>query len=157
LFLKAGSLCEKLREGVSMKTFLKILAVLLLLFNGVGALFGGWYLMHDPTGNSIRLSPEFIRRTPFPDYFIPGIILFTANGLFSIFTLVMLLFNSRNYPYFVIAQGIILGGWLSVQLIMIRIFYMPMHVTCYTVAVGLIIAGYMLLKSPDKKSFLKTV
>jgi amino acid permease len=76
------------------KAFLKILTVLLLLFNGIGAIYGGGNLILHPDGSSIELSPDWLKHTPFRDYLIPGIILFIANGLLSVFVLVTLCFSS---------------------------------------------------------------
>lgn len=39
-----------------MRIFLKSAAVLLLLFNGTGALFGGWQLIAHPDGSSLQLT-----------------------------------------------------------------------------------------------------
>jgi ABC-type proline/glycine betaine transport system permease subunit len=76
-----------------MKTFLTITAALLLLFNAIGALFGGWNLITHPDGSSLQMSLDFLKKTPFHTYLIPGIILFVANGLFSIFVLLALVFR----------------------------------------------------------------
>ena len=94
-----------------MKLFYKLLIGLLLLFNGIGAIYGGINLMIYPDGSSIQLSPDWIEGTMFKNYFIPGLVLFIANGLFSIFTLITLAFNLKNHNWFVIFQGAILTGW----------------------------------------------
>lgn len=40
-----------------MRSLLIILVYILLLFNGIGALYGGWNLMMHPDGSSIELTP----------------------------------------------------------------------------------------------------
>src|SRR6266498_5301596 len=106
-----------------MKTFLKIFASLLLFVNGIGAIYGGWNLITHPDGSSIELSLQFLKHTPFNDYFTPGIILFIANGLFSLFVLATIIFHFKNYAGYIIAQGVILTGWIIIQIIMIREIY----------------------------------
>ena len=79
-----------------MNKILIILAAFLLLFNGVGALYGGWNLIAHPDGSSIDLSMSWLKHTPFQNYRIPGIILFIANGLCSIFVLTTLLLKFKR-------------------------------------------------------------
>lgn len=100
---------------LGMKPLLKILAVILLLFNGTGALYGGYNLMLHPDGSSISLPSGYIQHIPFDSYFIPGIILFICNGLFSFVAITVLLLRKKHYPLFIIAQGIILSIWIIVQ------------------------------------------
>ncbi|HET7819802.1 MAG TPA: hypothetical protein VFL70_10885 [Bacteroidia bacterium] len=106
-----------------MKTLLNILATLILLFNGIGAIYGGWLLIINPDGTSLQLPLDLLTHSPFNDYLIPGIILFTANGLFSFFVLLGLIFKFRNYAYLLIAQGVILLGWIIIQILLVRTFY----------------------------------
>jgi hypothetical protein len=129
-----------------LKTFLKIIVSLLLLFNGIGAIYGGGNLIVYPDGSSILLSMDWLKHTPFQNYFVPGIILFVANGLFSIFVFICLLFNTRNYPILVILQGAILTGWIVIQMIMIMTVYF-LHVILGSVGLALIILGIALRKS----------
>jgi hypothetical protein len=126
-----------------MKTVLNILASILLLFNGIGALYGGWNLMLYPDGSSIQLSMEWLKHAPFVDYRIPGFILFTANGLFSAFVFIALLLNFKKYPWLVIAQGAILTGWILVQILLIRTIYF-LHILMGSVGIVLFILGWIL-------------
>lgn len=128
-----------------MQIFYKFLIVLLLLFNGIGALFGGWNLMVHPDGSSIQLSMDWLRNTPFKNYFIPGLILFVANGLFSIFTAMIVLLNSRNNGWFVIAQGAILFGWIVIQILFIQTIYY-LHIILGLTGIGLMLLGLQRVK-----------
>jgi len=55
----------------------------LLLFNGLSALFGGSLLIAAPDGSLLGLPLSLLARTPFRDFLLPGIILFTVLGLGS--------------------------------------------------------------------------
>jgi hypothetical protein len=103
--------------------WIKILSAVLLLFNSGGALYGGWHLMTDPTGRSIRLPFAYIEHSFLKDYFIPGLILFCVNGIFGLIALVWLGGKFRYHPQLIILQGILLTGWIVVQVILIRQFY----------------------------------
>lgn len=128
-----------------MKNILKILASLLLLFNGIGAIYGGWHLTTHPDGSSLAIPMHFLRHTPFDDFFVPGIILFVANGLFSLFGFAALFFNFKNYPLLVIAQGVILSGWIIIQCIMLRAVG-SLHIIYGLIGLLLIACGWSLTK-----------
>ncbi len=55
----------------------------LLLFNGLSALFGGSVLIAAPDGSILGLPLSLLHRTPFGDFLIPGLILFTILGVGS--------------------------------------------------------------------------
>ena len=91
-----------------------ITTIILLLFNGIGAIYGGWNLMIHPNGGSIELSSDWLASTPFQNYPVPGIILFVCNGLFSFFVILAILSKSQYSPNLTITQGIILCCWLVI-------------------------------------------
>jgi hypothetical protein len=129
-----------------MEKSLRAVALFLLFFNGVGAIYGGSMLIYDPTGSLLQLPVGVLEISPFNNYLIPGIILFIANGLLSIFIAVVTIRKANRYPELIIFQGLILTGWLTIQIIMLRMFYPPMHITCYLVGAGMIAMGFLLRK-----------
>ena len=102
---------------------IKFISVFLLLVNATGALYGGYSLITQPSGAGLQLPIEFLEPTPFTDYFIPGIILFVFNGIFSLVVVASVIRNSRYSARLVVAQGVILTGWIIVQVLMIQIIY----------------------------------
>lgn len=57
----------------------------LLLFLGVSAIGGGGALIISPSGKLLGGLPlSILAQSPFPDFLIPGIILFTILGLFRV-------------------------------------------------------------------------
>lgn len=128
-----------------MKIFLKIIASLLLLFNGTGAIYGGWSFITHPDGSGLQMSLDFLKHSPFHNYLIPGIVLLIANGLLSFVALISLLFNTRHYAWLVIAQGFILLGWILIQIILIQTFNL-LHFILITVGILLIVTGWLLMK-----------
>lgn len=123
-----------------MKIFLKAFVALLLLFNGIGAIYGGWHLMTKPDGSGLMMPLDMLEHSPFNNYFVPGIILFIANGLFSLFVLVMLLVNYKKYSLLIIAQGVVLVTWIIVQIIMIQTIE-KLHVIYGGAGILLVICG----------------
>ena len=102
-----------------MKT-LRILACLLLLFNGTSALFGGWSFIQDPTGSDLQIPTTYLEHSPFKDFLIPGIVLFTVNGVLSMVTLLWTLMQWKHYGWLIMLQGAMLVGWIIIQMIMLR-------------------------------------
>lgn len=62
------------------KAFLYVLIALLALLS-IGALFGGGALIISPGGELLRMPKSNLGSSPFRDFLIPGIILFTILGL----------------------------------------------------------------------------
>jgi hypothetical protein len=121
-----------------MKKPMLFLTVLLLLFNGIGALYGGGLLIIDPSGDRIQLPLSYLNYSPFTDYLIPGIVLFGVNGLLSIATALLVVTQHRYYTHFTILQGFILCGWIFVQVLMVRDIYYLHYIMGTT---GLLLIG----------------
>lgn len=103
-----------------MRKLYKIFSVLLLAFNMLGAFYGGTSLILYPDGSDIQLDLNFLEHSPFKNYLIPGIILFCVNGLFSAFVLWQVVMNKRHAAKLIIVQGILLTGWILIQIMLIR-------------------------------------
>jgi hypothetical protein len=57
------------------------------------------------------------------------------------FVLATLLLNLRNYHRFVLAQGVILVGWIVIQILLIQTIYF-LHGILGAVGIALIILGW---------------
>ena len=127
-----------------MKTIVKLLAILLLSVNGIGAIYGCFHLITDPSGSTLQMPLHYLELSPFQNYLVPGIILITVNGIFSFITLSVIFINSKVYPWFILTQGILLSGWIIVQTILLKMFYAPLHATFLGIGVVLIGCGLYL-------------
>jgi len=58
-----------------MKTLIKIISVILLLYVGAGAIYGGLLFVIYPDGSGLGMTTEFLENTPFENYLIPGIVI----------------------------------------------------------------------------------
>ena len=142
-----NSILIKSFNTIPMKTFLRIFAVLLLLFLSFGALYGGYMLISDPSGQKFQWTVELLEKTPFNNFLIPGIILFTINGLLPLFIVILVIINSKKHPWFIIAQGFILIGWLTAEIIFDKnLFVAEMHYPSYATGILLVVVGIFLLR-----------
>ena len=128
-----------------MKKFYFIFALILLMFNGISAIYGGLSLIKDPTGGLLQLPVEWLQYSPFKDFLIPGIILFIFNGLFSLAIFVLSLMRYKYYVLLIIFQGSTLFTWIVVQVIMLRAFYF-LHWLCGGIGILLILSGLLLFR-----------
>jgi hypothetical protein len=126
-----------------MKKFYFIFALILLMFNGISAIYGGWSLIKDPTGGLLQLPVEWLQYSPFKDFLIPGIILFIFNGLFSLAIFVLTLMKHRHYELLIIFQGGTLVIWIVVQVIMLQTIYF-LHWLCGGLGILLVSSGWFL-------------
>lgn len=88
---------------------------------------------------------SLLEHSPFTNYLIPGIILLIANGIMSFAVIGLILFKAKIYPLGIIAEGCILFGWISIQVIMLRTIA-GLHIALWTVALLLIASGLLLNK-----------
>jgi hypothetical protein len=127
---------------------MRVLTTILLFILGISALGGGWMLIKDPTGEALGIPMALLKSTVFKDYLIPGIVLFTFNGLLSLFVLLLGLKKSKKYPLYLIVQGGILFSWLTIELIINFNFYVHhLHIPLYMVSFIFIGVGIKLNKS----------
>lgn len=127
-------------------TWIKGMAHVLLIFNSMGAFTGGYLLMRYPDGHALQLAPSLLQHTPFKNFFLPGLILMLANGAFSVLVSWMLLVQKPLAHVALMVQGVILGGWIVVQMLMIRTVFF-LHIIFLLVAFAFLILGYLLRPS----------
>lgn len=128
-----------------LKLILKLLALVLLLFDGIGALYGGLSFMLHPDGSGLKMSIAYLRYSPFHDFFIPGLVLFICNGIMSFIAIALVVFTHRLAAWSVILQGAILCLWIGVQVLMVHDFQ-PLHAVMLVTGVLLLITGAFLLR-----------
>lgn len=129
-----------------MKKSSRIIAVSILFFNALGAIFGGVGLILDPTGELMQMPIEFLKDSPFQNYLIPGIILLVVNGFFNGLVGVLGIMKKSLFPILTFLCGLLLVIWLSFQILIIKAFSVPMHTPYYAIGLSLIIFGLVLRK-----------
>lgn len=134
-----------------MKAALKIFAALLLLFNGTGAVYGGYSFIAHPDGSSLGMNLTYLEHSPFGSYLVPGIVLLVMNGICSFAVLTALLFRYRHAALLVAAQGAVLCGWIGVQLLLVRMIYY-LHFVLGATGILLMVSGYLLWRIQKQKS-----
>lgn len=97
-------------------------AVALLFAVAFHALVAGFLLMRDASGALLGLTTHALRFSGLSSFFLPGLILFVANGVLALVTALAVLRRWRYYPVRLAAQGFLLTGWIGIQVILLREF-----------------------------------
>ena len=91
------------------------------------------------------MTTGLLEYSPFTDFLIPGIVLFTVIGLFSLVSAYLVVRQVTRYSFLVILMGLILIGWIVVQAIMIQtVNYL--HVIFVSAGLLLVVSGLLLRK-----------
>ena len=131
--------------------FLRILAVVLMIFTAIGALPVGYSFIADPSGAGMGATVAVLQYSPFSDFLIPGLTLFICNGLLNLLAAGLSIGKIKYYPYLIFAQGSILFGWIGFQVAFLRLFNWY-HLVFGIIGLVLIVIGWLLLRRSPKGS-----
>lgn len=113
----------------------KLYNVLFILhvFVGLGAIGGGSMAILNPQGPA-GMSTDALKNSPFTNFLIPGIILFTVIGLGNILSSITMYLKSKFQGYISSTFSWALVIWIVVQCIMLRtIIYL--HVIFFLIGI----------------------
>jgi hypothetical protein len=116
-----------------------------LVFLGITAPIGAIPLILHPSGAPLQMPLSLLAHSPFSNFLIPGIILLAANGLLSFVVLALVLLKAGRYGWWVVLQGCVLTGWITIQVAMIRSLSW-LHFLYWAVALVLMLSGWQLRK-----------
>jgi hypothetical protein len=130
-------------------------SIFLLLLNALNAIVGGWLLMSSPTGETLGISIISLAHSPFQNFLIPGLILFVANGVFSLTTATWTFFKWRNYARLIFFQGVILTGWIIIQSILMQTANL-LHIFFGSIGILLVVFAIVLEEVPSAKQMTRS-
>lgn len=93
--------------------------VALLALQGLSGLAGGLGLVVDPSGEAIGLPLEWLQGSPFGDYLVPGLVLFTLLGIAPLVVASGLRRARPWAPDGALLVGIALITWIGVQVLVV--------------------------------------
>jgi len=102
-----------------MKTPLAKLLGYLQIFIGASAIAGGLQLIIVPNGSEMGMSTEILSHSPFDNFLIPGITLFTVIGLGNLLGVWFSLKDKKSAGIFGSIMGATLISWMLIQIILI--------------------------------------
>lgn len=120
------------------RPFLVYPLIVLHLFLGLGAVYGGGSMILEPDGSMLGMDTGWLIHSPFKSFLIPGLVLFIFNGVLPILTAaglffkpqwrwpgVLNLYSGRNWSWaFSLYTGIIVICWITIQQVMTQYFWL---------------------------------
>ena len=113
------------------------LLFILHAFVGIGGMAGGLAAITDPW-QPLGVPVEALKNSPFQNYLIPGILLFTVIGVGNVASAVLFRFHLKFQGYVSSVFSWALVVWIIVQCIMLEAIA-PLHIIFFMI--GLIQAG----------------
>jgi hypothetical protein len=95
------------------------LALVLEIFLGIGALFGGFQFILAPDGHLLGTPLSLLAGTPFHSFLVPGLLLFTFVGVAPIVAAAITARRLAIGPLAAVAVGLILMGWITVEMVIV--------------------------------------
>jgi hypothetical protein len=119
------------------------------IFVGIGAMMGGLAAITNPD-QPFGIPIEILKNSPFSNFLIPGIILFTIIGLGNVVSAYIFHFNSKIQGYISSIFSWALVIWIIVQCIMLNTVEF-LHILFFTI--GLIQAGLSMIILFEQRLF----
>ena len=123
----------------------RIISICLLFLTGINALVAGLLFIIDPGGHKMGMSTTYLSHSPFSTFIIPGITLFVVNGLLNIVVAICCINKYKYYPSLIIVQGLLLSGWIIIQVLFVKDFN-SLHLIMLLIGAYLFASGLFLKK-----------
>lgn len=115
------------------------LIVSLCLVVGITAVGGGATLMASPDGSAMHMPLSQLEHSPFSDFMVPGLILFSIVGLGNLVSAWLYIRRFAFAPMVSVVTGLGLTIWILVQMIMLR--------SVHWLHVGYLVVGVLVIRA----------
>ena len=105
------------------------LSVFLLAISGISALYTGYQMISDPTGNSLGLPFYLLNGTVFSDYSLPGWVILGTVGVFSLVIILSIMRKIKIYSFLIMLQGVIICILIILQMILLSETFVLQYVS----------------------------
>lgn len=129
---------------------MKIAIIVINIFCGIGALFGGSLALSVGHQTIMGVSHELLKNAPFKTFLIPALVLILIIG-FGNFIVTYLLIKEQQYAAFsLIILGIIQMGFILIQILML-LGANPLHLIFFLIGLYQAVTGVSFLKHSNQR------
>jgi hypothetical protein len=128
-----------------MKKQTLLLGVIQLIV-AIGAIPAGYLFLIEPDGSKMGMTVDVLSKSPFKNFFIPGLFLFSINGILNLVCSFLSFYKYKYASLTGIALGSVLTIWVSVQVYFIGLIYF-LQPTYFLVGLAEIALSIFMLKS----------
>jgi hypothetical protein len=131
---------------IKMKRKLQIIIGIIQAFVALGAIPAGLSMIVQPDGSGLGMTIDLLAGSPFNDFFIPGLFLFSVNGILNLAAALLSFFKFRYTGIFGAGLGMALIAWVGIQAYSIGLisFMQPMF---FFIGTTELILAFLLLKN----------
>jgi hypothetical protein len=122
---------------------MRTILFILICFVALTATISGLLLISKPTGEIMGLPLSLLNQTPFKDFMIPAILLTVVVGGVNLLAVFYNLQRKANRYNWALAGGIIITGWIVVQMILIQTVHW-FHLLYLAIGILMILLAYQL-------------
>ena len=122
---------------------MRSLLFILVSFIAVTSTLSGLLMISNPDGGVLNLPRSLLDGTPFNDFLIPGILLTGAVGFVNLLAVFYNLQRHPNRYNWAIAGGMMIGGWIVAQMILIQTIHW-LHIVYLGIGLLVILIAYQL-------------
>jgi len=122
---------------------MKTLLLILVSFIALTSTLSGLLMISNPDGGIMNLQLSLVKGTPFKNFLIPGILLMVVVGGVNVLAV---FYNMQRHPNrynWAIAGGIMISGWIVVQMILIHTAHW-LHILYLGIGIIIILLAYQL-------------
>ncbi len=133
------------KTNVFLLNMIKITRILLIAFlflTSINALISGLLFILDPSGNLMGMTTDYLKASPFTSFLIPGIVLFTVNGIMNLVAGISLIKRKPYASSLAILQGMLLIGWIIIQVLIVKDINM-LHISMLAIGVSFVLGGWI--------------
>jgi hypothetical protein len=95
------------------------LSIFLLFVSAIIALYAGYHMVTDPTGNSLGLPFYLLNGSVFSDYTMPGWVLLVTIGISSLLVITSIFLRIVIYPSLIMFQGVVIFVFVIIQMLIL--------------------------------------
>jgi hypothetical protein len=130
---------------------------LVQLFVAIGAIPAGYLFFSAPDGSRMGMTTEALAGSPFKDFLIPGLFLFSVNGILNLVCSGFSFFKYKHAPVFGIVLGAALIMWVVVQVYSIGLSHFLQPAYLFVGLLEIFISIYLFKAAKaDNKKYIKT-